>query len=177
MISAPYSSKLACPHSASYVEGNPLSFIDPLGLAAHLNTINATTTSQIALYNWGESYQPTNYNTILVHGTYDGQYSPNETGPVRISPEVLADMLKELPGYDPKLPTQLIACSAGAHTESAQRLADALNATVLASPQTLVSNPPAGPPLAMVPVNSWFWGQSFVYQTPTWIPYLPSTHH
>jgi hypothetical protein len=90
---------------------------------------------------------------------------------------VSSRMLKELPSYDPKLPTQLIACSAGAHTESVQRLADALNATVLAFPQTLVSNPPAGPPLAMIQVNSWFWGQLFVYQTPTRIPYLLSTRH
>jgi hypothetical protein len=29
--------------------------------------------------------------------------------------------------------------------------------------------------LAKVQVNSLFWGKSFVYQAPTWIPYFPST--
>ena len=160
----------------AYVRGNPLSLIDNLGLAAHLNLINANTSSQIALYNWGERYQPDEYNTILVHGTDDGQFSPNTSGPVRVSPEVMADELEALPGYDPNLPTELIACSAGAHPDSVQRLANALNATVLASPQTLVSNPPDGPPLAVVPPDS-LWASILglvAHQAPTWIPYPPS---
>jgi hypothetical protein len=159
------------------VGGNPLSFIDPLGLAAHLNLINNSTPAQVALYNWAESYQPDQYNTIVVHGTDDGLFSPNATGNIRVAPEVIAGLLQDLPGYDPKLPTQLIACTAGAHPNGAQRLADALKANVLASPETLVSNPNlGGPPLAQITLPSEWWGLipgSVVYRAPTWLTFKP----
>jgi hypothetical protein len=81
------------------------------------------------------------------------------------------------PDYDPNLPTRLIACSAGAHPSGAQRLADALNGDVLASPDTLASNPtPGGPPLAQVTLPSQWWGLiagATVYRTPTWLTFKP----
>lgn len=157
--------------------GHTQRLADPLGLAAHLNLINNSTSAQVSLYNWAESYHPDQYNTIVVHGTNDGLFSPNATGNIRVAPEVIADLLQDLPGYDPNLPTQLIACSAGAHPSGAQRLADALKANVLASPETLVSNPiPGGPPLAQITLPSEWWGLisgSVVYRAPTWLTFKP----
>jgi RHS repeat-associated protein len=162
----------------AYVNADPLDFVDPFGLAAHLNLINANTDSQIALSNWADSYQPAQYNTIVVHGTPNGEFSPNQYGSTRILLEDMVQQLLESKDYDPNLPTQLIACSAGTNADVMQRLANELNAAVLASPETLSANPKPGlPPLARYEYKT-FWGQTnYTYKTPTWYTYNPTNLH
>jgi RHS repeat-associated protein len=165
----------------SYVGANPVSMTDVFGLAAHLVQLQYGVPSSQPLYDWAKSYQPSDFNTIVVHGSQDGQFS--DTGPIAystISPANLAKALMETAGYDPKLPTQLVACSAGAAKTGAQALADALGADVLASPQVLRANPDFGkPPLGEVqlPQNFWDWLTSSHRITltgnPTWITFTP----
>jgi hypothetical protein len=94
------------------------------------------------------------------------------------SPDVIAQLLKAKEGYDPKLPTQLVACSAGATKTGAQALANALGTKVLAATQILLPGPKLGsPPVAAPPPNT-FWGILLGLPGPpsppvNWIPFLP----
>ena len=129
------------------------------------------------LYDWAQSYQPADFNTVVIHGSDDGRFGEAPVGGT-VSPDIIAQLLKSAKGYDPKLPTQLVACSAGATKTGAQALANALGATVLAAAQILNPGPTLGsPPLAAVPPNT-FWGILLLQPPPprppiTWIPFLP----
>jgi hypothetical protein len=139
----------------AYVAGNPISFIDPFGLAAHLVELEYGNPSTMYLYTAAASYQPNDFNTIVVHGTPSGQFAP--TPFTTISPENLADLLESYPGYDPTLPTQVVACTAGASRSGAQRLANALGADVYAPQQILTFLPPLGSPPVVYPPPISFW--------------------
>ncbi|MGH9343662.1 MAG: hypothetical protein ACRD19_07875 [Terriglobia bacterium] len=118
---------------------------DSCGLAAHLVLLEYGNPTTQALYDLAVSYQPANYNTVVVHGTADGQFA--EESPIAYSvvpPESIGRLLESSKGYDPKLPTQSVACTAGASRTSAQALANALHDTVLAPQQVLTAGPTPG---------------------------------
>jgi hypothetical protein len=129
------------------------------------------------LYDWAQSYQPADFNTVVVHGTEDGRFAESPVASGTVPPDIIAQLLKGKKGYDPKLPTQLVACSAGATKSGAQALANALGANVLAATQLLKPGPTLGsPPVAAAPPNT-FWGVLQFQSGPpppiTWITYKP----
>ena len=149
--------------------------MDPFGLAAYAVLLEYGNSNTQALYDWAVSYQPANYNTVVIHGSPNGQFSESPGGYSTVSPESIAQYLKSLKGYDPKLPTQLVACTAGASKTGAQALANALGTLVLAPQQILTAGPtPGSPPQAYSP--NTFWGTLFLQPPPPpiiWIPFQP----
>jgi RHS repeat-associated protein len=171
-------------NSYAYANGNPLSLVDPLGLAAQLVALQFGNSATMSLYLSAQAYQPADFNTIVVHGTTDGQFAAIATGATSVyTPEALAYLLTQQPGYDPNLPTQLVACSAGATRVGAQRIATALGQTVFAPDipvgfgLPLGSAPvpaPAPPPPPLIAFWDWLVGNP---PPPppriTWIPFAP----
>jgi hypothetical protein len=127
------------PDLYAYVGDNSISAIDPLGFAAHLVDVS-NAGDQVALYDWAKSFEPPNFNTIVVHGGPNGQFSYFPVGSSTISPQNLADLLKGTDGYDPTLPTLLVACTSGATKRGAQALANALGTVVVAPQQVVYAN-------------------------------------
>lgn len=160
-----------------YVGSQPILFLDPYGLAT-LNALSWANNSSgpFDLYQWAENYNPAGFNSVVVHGNEFGQFSANSSGGPLITPQQLAWLLRQQPGYNPKLPTLLIACSSGGSVPSAlsgaQAFANALAApagknnmvgqpdylpvyapTTVITPQSVTSLPlgPAGQPGGFVP--------------------------
>lgn len=161
-----------------YAACNPIRYSDPFGLAAHLNLINPSLNDP-ALVNWATTYLPNNYNTVVVHtvvinGVPQDLFG-SSSGLERntYTPSQLAVELTKTLGYDPDLPTILVACQA-ATTGGAQELANELQQTVLASPFDLTapgapsslpgapSILPGAPPVVFIN-NQW--------QYVEWIPF------
>jgi len=161
-----------------YVGSQPILFLDPYGLAT-LNALSWANNSSgpFDLYQWAENYNPVGFNSVVVHGNEFAQFSPNSSGGPLITPQQLAWLLRQQPGYNPKLPTILIACSSGGRVvpgmlSGAQAFANALAApagknnmvgqsdylpvyapTTAITPQSVTSLPlgPAGQPGGFVP--------------------------
>jgi len=103
------------------------------------------------LRDWAASYKPAGYNTVVVHGTPSGQFSSNNTVGMQgltdptvrgYTAQQLANALENASGWNPDLPTRLVACQA-ATTGGAQAFANALGHTIEASSYNLV--PPVHP--------------------------------
>ncbi len=127
----------------AYVGNNPISAYDVFGLAAHLVDISNAGDQQ-SLYDWAVSFQPPNFNTIVVHGGASGQFSYFPFGSSTISPQNLANLLQTTEGYDPSLPTLLVACSSGTTKRGAQALANSLGTVVVAPQQVVYANSTLG---------------------------------
>jgi RHS repeat-associated protein len=110
-----------------YLGNNPFKLIDPWGLAEHSVLLNGNNSQE--LRTWAQSYQPGNFNTIIVHGTEQGGFSASSfAGDEQIDPITAADKFKDNPDYDPNLPTRVLACEAAA-TGAAQSFATELQTT------------------------------------------------
>jgi len=145
----------------AYVDGNPLTFVDVFGLAAHLSQVDCETEGRDAksLCAWSMSYRPQHANTIVVHGHPDGGFFrfANRTDVGRYSARALALLLLQHPNFDSRLPTFLIACSSGrgGAFSSAQEFANYLaelgdyRAGVLAPTELIMSGARAGAPPVM----------------------------
>jgi len=96
-----------------YASSNPINGIDPLGFA----TVNGISYSgnPDSLVSFQETYNPTGFNSVVIHGNDAGQFSPNSSGGPYYSGAALADYLRAQPGYNPNLPTILVACSSGSN--------------------------------------------------------------
>lgn len=120
-----------------YAGQNPIKFIDPTGLVSNLDLLDPTLNSDQQLLNWAQSYAPPGYNSVIIHGTDNGQFSTSSgLGGQTYTPDQLAQTLENSPGYDPNLPTQLVACQA-AGSGGAQAFANSLQSPVLGSPLDL----------------------------------------
>jgi RHS repeat-associated protein len=125
----------------AYVDGDPLKFVDPLGLA-HLNLLSKTKDSGIyeraeRWGNWSETY------SVAGHGDTANIYGPGLTYALR--PNELARMIVADKRYRPGMAVELGACNTGRPGKNgrtyAQDLADALKA--LTQQKTVVNAPTA----------------------------------
>jgi RHS repeat-associated protein len=104
--------EFAGPNLYSYVNANPISWVDQAGLAAHKDLLNENNPKD--LKNWAKSYKPDDYNTLIVHGTNEGGFAQSQfAGDHPIDSVAAAKALKGETGYDPNVPTLLLACQAG----------------------------------------------------------------
>lgn len=126
-----------------YVFANPLSAIDPLGLAAHVDLLDPSNPSWVI--QWADSYTPDGFNTVILHDGSLG-FSGDTAGNDPYKTQYVADRLKNKKGYDPDLPTLLIACGA-ASTIDAQIFSTDLNDQVWASPDPLTPPVENGQPV------------------------------
>jgi len=93
---------------------NPIVWIDPLGLqGVNLNLAGLVYMSTEALQTWLASFQHSSgFFSVLAHGTLEGVLNV-DTGEI-ISPQQLAQRIRNSPGYQPNQTILLLACHLGA---------------------------------------------------------------
>jgi RHS repeat-associated protein len=153
----------------AYANSNPFRFVDFSGAAAHVLLLDVFNPQN--LIDWAKSYQPTDYNTVVLHGvpseliqsdaTRGGalEFSANQGPGPRYTPlEIAAKLTEPGSGFDPNLPILLIACGS-ASTSAAQDLANQFSSTkqtIWASPMAITFPPDmsGSPILGAPPVTS-----------------------
>lgn len=120
-----------------YVGGNPMSFVEPLGLRPDLNWIPNDGTIDPKLRQWADNSIPDNPNTytIAAHGNPVYIWNPKR---LPIMPYQLAQTILNDKNYKAGQPIVLYSCSTGMYNNSfAQILSDLTGSPVYAPNEKL----------------------------------------
>jgi RHS repeat-associated protein len=113
----------------SYAADNPISNLDPSGLA-NLNLFNPSTDQ--TLYGYANNWNPSGYYSVAGHGDYypNGDFAGTLAG---LTPQQLAQLIQKDPNWK-KQPIVIRGCGAGkgGNKSFAQQLANILNTQVTA---------------------------------------------
>jgi hypothetical protein len=101
----------------AYAGNNRVNNTDPLGLAT-LQGISYAGDPAGVLYDFQQTYNPTGYNSVVIHGNSAGQFSDRYQGGRYYRGNYLANLPRNAPGYNPKNPTILAARSSNSNANS-----------------------------------------------------------
>jgi RHS repeat-associated protein len=138
-----------------YVNGNPLSAVDPFGL----ETLNLFTPADGGLYQAAVSRSDISGRlTIWAHGNDSAIGGSISGNPVRMNASQAADMIKSSGLWKPGMPITLMACEvAKGEKNFARDLSENLNTSVTGSDSLLVPKPTFQGGFVLEPY-SWAWG-------------------